>query len=618
MPAMLPPRRLLLTLAVGVLAALPASAGAAVVGGGATGPTGSVVDTLNPGANVLVTGSALVDSPQPTVQVGCYQEFADGSVGGVLLGTPSLNAGDGSFSLSLTRVPFGCLLSPRPSTFTAAGFGGFTGTIPHGSERTVQPIGSGPNASQIREARFSVSGASAEVETLNGAVSGMDVITKDGPLPKHSNELFLAGGSLPDYQGSGRTAVLVDGHNAFTGPDLAGIDDTTLGLKGVTVDFERLTTDGSSLATTLSMPLVDCRSDPCIPTGVTLTRASSTNGASLTIRDTWRSTDGNAHTIDALEDTELDGGPSGFSFPWVAGGLKTYPSAAQIPPAPNSVFTIGLERTHGSADVAGAITVSAKPDVISIPASNALELRWKRNVPAGGSAAFTTTYAMGATSGAVAPISAAAEAAAAADGPKVSFTSGTTSSQAAYTATGTASAGAGIASVTVNGVAATVASDGTWSAPLTLAKGANPITATIIDANGDTASASTTVTFDAVGAAAAAKAAAASFGGKATFKGGTLTVTVGCTGTPGQACSVGLLLATQGATSAAKKKARTTTLVRRTLLVPAGAPRAFKVKLPKSALKRLPRKGALKATLTLSQTLAGGTATKRYALKLRR
>jgi hypothetical protein len=53
-----------------------------------------------------------------------------------------------------------------------------------------------------------------------------------------------------------------------------------------------------------------------------------------------------------------------------------------------------------------------------------------------------------------------------------------------------------VASVSVNGTAATLQPDGTWSAALTLAEGPNLITAVATDLDGHTATATVTVTFD--------------------------------------------------------------------------------------------------------------------------
>ena len=83
-------------------------------------------------------------------------------------------------------------------------------------------------------------------------------------------------------------------------------------------------------------------------------------------------------------------------------------------------------------------------------------------------------------------------------GPSLAITApadGTTVSNGALTVTGTASDPYGIQSLTVNGAAATVAADGTWSAPLTLHQGANTITAVATNKGGASTTVSRSITF---------------------------------------------------------------------------------------------------------------------------
>jgi hypothetical protein len=111
-------------------------------------------------------------------------------------------------------------------------------------------------------------------------------------------------------------------------------------------------------------------------------------------------------------------------------------------------------------------------------------------VPAAGSLVVEHTYFMEPTKGLLVD---------ALDPPTIAITAPADESavdQANVTVTGTASdPGGTVASVTVNGTAASLEADGTWSAALTLAQGANAITAVATDLAGNTATATLTITF---------------------------------------------------------------------------------------------------------------------------
>jgi hypothetical protein len=82
-------------------------------------------------------------------------------------------------------------------------------------------------------------------------------------------------------------------------------------------------------------------------------------------------------------------------------------------------------------------------------------------------------------------------------GPSVVLTSSILVGDATYTATGTwSSPGADISSITVGGVIADVASDGTWSADITLSSGANIVTIVSEDTMGNASSQEFTIAVD--------------------------------------------------------------------------------------------------------------------------
>ena len=120
---------------------------------------------------------------------------------------------------------------------------------------------------------------------------------------------------------------------------------------------------------------------------------------------------------------------------------------------------------------------------------------YQRTVPASGSTSITWTYATGTSLAEVQGYAAAAQDAAQA--PSVTISSpanGATETHSPVSVNGSASAGSGVKSVTVNGVTATV-SGGNWAATLPLTRGHDKLTATMTSNGGNTATASVTVTY---------------------------------------------------------------------------------------------------------------------------
>ena len=98
-----------------------------------------------------------------------------------------------------------------------------------------------------------------------------------------------------------------------------------------------------------------------------------------------------------------------------------------------------------------------------------------------------------------------------------------------YTISGTTTTQGGVRSLVVNGVPITPAPDGSWSARLQLAPGANPLSAIVTDNSGDSTSAAGSVTF-APGPAQSALL-------KGSVRRGVLSATVRCQTLPGATCS---------------------------------------------------------------------------------
>lgn len=615
-----------------VLAVAPGTAQAAIIGGSLTvqSPNGGFPafiddDVGSPAADrdVTLTGSAQFDgSPVATADIGCYTASRTGglSAGTAATGVPL--DGGGAFSTkvdgrSLNAPCFmGVLAGVAGPMPPAQVFGSVLYTaIVRTTRRAIGP----PNGGAITTVTIKSLGAqggSTIADPDEGTPYALGPVEAVGGVPSPRNLAWSAGGQILDAANlpGTRSSVTVDGRNVYSSGEEAQIDDSIPGLKGLTIDrFSHL---GNSISSTMTEPFLTCPA-PCTAyqdAGIELRRTAETNAANrvMTVTDEWRSTDGRPHALDILLQYEAGGGTPEFSMPWIDGGAyKTYTGGAVAPP-PGRVSTIYEHNTVGDpGDTSGTLTLSARPASIKFTANNSFQLQFLRSLPATGGVTIVSTYTAS-TGGADAASVAAAEAAANAAGPRVTVTSPPSSSAPAYTATGTATSPAGVASVLVNGTPATVAADGTWSAPLTLATGPNQVSAVLTDGDGETDTATATVTYTpSVGPVAAA--AKAAFGTKPLFRKGALTLNLGCTGQPGQTCAIGVLLTAGGARSASA--ARTVTLLKRTLQVAVGPPRRVTVKLPKAALKRIPRGRALTARLTL--TPAGGAA-QRYVLKLKR
>jgi hypothetical protein len=138
-----------------------------------------------------------------------------------------------------------------------------------------------------------------------------------------------------------------------------------------------------------------------------------------------------------------------------------------------------------------AVTLSAPPAAAEFATTRRLAMRYERTIPAGGSATVSFDSAIGLTQGTVDALKPKSRAALL---PTVTMSAPASTADANVKVTGTAGDDGAISSVTVNGVGAALAGDGTWSATIPLAFGANTVTATAKDEDGNAATATQTVT----------------------------------------------------------------------------------------------------------------------------
>ena len=307
--------------------------------------------------------------------------------------------------------------------------------------------------------------------------------------------------------------IKVDGVEAL---DSDAADDSVPGYQGIT-----LTDSFTAGALTIhdDEPILECvpSYSSCSSyksSGVELDRTWQTadDGLVALQTDVFRSVDGAQHTIAVLEDDDVySTQPNGASLDLPgSSGFQDYAENATVtlPSGSGTILFKSDSATPAAGDGTnpqGGITYASAPNNGPVDFSWSDEgssgdfpefvLPYTRTVPAGGSVALRFAYEQSYSLSQVQSLASVAQASFA---PTVSITSpanGTTVSTAAVAVGGTVSDPAGISSVKVNGVTATLGSGGTYAAAVPLAPGANTITATATDSDGFTGTASISVTY---------------------------------------------------------------------------------------------------------------------------
>ncbi len=355
---------------------------------------------------------------------------------------------------------------------------------------------------------------------------GPSMATFDPSFALPAQALFCVG-SLRGNDGISRSEIQVDGKNAYDVNSAFGLFGRS-GSCPPTCDgsednanFPALTTSQSwNPATGLQSTqenegIVACSgADAYAPpdqaacpsfqsTGVQLHRTVSMLSSDQAIMtDTWSSIDGHGHVVDALYDDDAGSGAGGpaFAFPGEL-GFARHPTGDVLggpASAPGSILVhSGADSIDGDpTEQYGAITFASAPSEYVFSANNEFNEHQTVGVPAGGSATLTYIYSTGTTLEGVQALALAAQ-----DelrSPAVSISSpanGLRVKSKTVNILGTASAGSGIRSVTVNGDVARIGANGMWSVRVTLSRGANTITATATSNAGQTASAHITLIY---------------------------------------------------------------------------------------------------------------------------
>ena len=444
-----------------------------------------------------------------------------------------------------------------------------------------------------------------------------------------------------------RSALQIDGANAYT-PAGARRIETSLKVPtnsphiAVTTSFEPAT----GLMTIHEVdPTVKCSPETVFPptktsctsfvsAGVQLERTwqTSENDHVAWLTDTWRSTDANAHTLNALYAQELSeeqaGGGGRFEFPGSATFTATTTGhPVTLPSGPGTILYKsdasegeGGDGTHPQ----GALVYDSAPSApLAVfrgseePNYNAFDMPYQRAIPAGGTYTLRMAFVQGYGLPEVEKLASEAQAS---YFPSVSITSpanGSTTTSSPVTVSGTASDKVGLSSFTVDGKAVSVGSGGTWSTSVALNSGVNTITASATNLSGNSTSSSVTVTYAPPKPTPKPAPATASQVGSASGSNGQATVTLACHGTAGTSCKIRVNLTTIEKTrhghligiAAAKTHSKRVTIATLTIVIPAGQQIKIALKLNATGRKLLAHFGKVPAHLTAVLEGEGGPST---------
>ena len=229
----------------------------------------------------------------------------------------------------------------------------------------------------------------------------------------------------------------------------------------------------------------ECRS--VLDTGIRLERTISlTREHSIAdVRDRWVSSDGLAHQVRARYTADMPPAREKAEGPqWRFPGdpaFKLYAAGDVMPQGPGTV----LVRDAADLRAPGALSFAPAPERFTFDDGGALAETAQLAVPAGGAAPVRRVFALGRDVGEAAALGRATE-----DGfeaPRVEISS--VSGAATATVRGRATDNVGVVALSVNGRAAAVAADGSFSVPVALLRGANEISVTATDGAGLSANA---------------------------------------------------------------------------------------------------------------------------------
>ena len=518
--------------------AFVASAQAAITSSNVTAPAdGSLlVQNLdaNPDQTFTVSGTTS-GTTGDLFDIDCYTGTGTGEIyAGSSDSGIAVNA-DGSFSVSVPQSDFAggsCHLVVVPHGTTPPTGTSYTGPRVGFSEFYTSKITSGANSGAAYDYYFNdaTTAADGQSDSIDDCgpyaylVDGTTALNTGPYLLNCAGSFYNAPGVFDSHTSPDltRSEIEIDGQNAYGSYSADGLfsgSDALSGFPVLTASLDSFDASTGNAQTTESEPLVKCTpNDAYDPTssdctafassGVAIRRVTSysSSGRVATVTDTFSSTDGSAHSIDLMYETDLEDSTAGWELPGETSFSQhntgdTGPAPAS---APGSVY--GIDNTAAAPSLTNPVAaVTFAAPYSSVRFDNTLWsaygsgeqsalFDYQRMIPAGGSTSITWSYATGTSLAEVQGYAAAAQAELR---PVVTISSpanGATVTSSPVTVTGTAGGGSGVKSVTVNGVNATV-SGSNWSATVPLTRGHNTLTATMTTNDDNTATASATVTY---------------------------------------------------------------------------------------------------------------------------
>jgi hypothetical protein len=409
-------------LAAGALGALAAPASAAPTETHITSPVDPAYITypVTGAASLAVTGTS--NAKNDKVDLRC-----DGTIALVLKANVATNA-NGAFGTTVSAATMAklagqsCVLRAVPvnKTSTSSHFAGtrlLVGDVKVGTAKNGAVIDYRVRAPQL---------------TGRGVYSsaghcGLEGSATFSPGYTASADIFNCAARLANTIGA-RSAIQVDGVNAYTPYGAATLFATAGSLPGLTPLTVSVTTDPltGNLTIRESEVILRCAPDAVTfpanaatctsltPAGVRLDRTvtQSQNGRVSSIIDSWTSVDGKAHKLNTVYENSSTGGAA-FQFPWIAPVYTLYSTAYLVPAAPTAPFTYFVKYASAGDndshhDIGAAVTQLA-PEATAFKSSNSLWVQENRTVPTTGALTMGFAFAWGSTNLEIAAASAAVQ-----------------------------------------------------------------------------------------------------------------------------------------------------------------------------------------------------------------